>query len=90
MLEIPKNVDVTALRGPTPCNFECRYVRNVFSKNLYLLSSILYMKPGDYYEMPLCNISEVSNVGPESPFPLRVKDNFPKLFELLTVQKQWK
>jgi hypothetical protein len=45
------------------------------------------VKPGDYYETSLRNISEVSNVGPESPFPLRVKDNFPQLFELLTVQK---
>lgn len=85
MPEIPKNMDVTALRRPTPCNFECRYVHNAFSRNLYLSSSILYMKPEDYYETPLCNISEVSNFGPESPFPLRVKDNFLKLFELLTV-----
>jgi len=86
MPEIPRNVEITALRDPTPCNFECRYVHKVFSRNLRLSSSILYMKPGDYYETPLPDISEVSNVGPESPFPLRVKDNFPQLFELLTVR----
>jgi len=60
-------------------------VNKVFSRNLRPSSSLLYKKPGDYYKMSLRNISEVRNVGPESLFPLRVKDDFPQLFELLTL-----
>jgi hypothetical protein len=90
MPELPRNVDVTALRDPTLCNFECRYITFLVETSILRLLSCTYIKPADYNETALHNIAEVSNVGPETPFPLRVKDNFPQLFELLTVQKQWK